>query len=507
MLIAVLMSAFLVAGGLAVLLGSGTSSGAGWVIGALAIVIGWTVLAWPAMEYRATARSLKDGHDELLRAGVAHGEAAVEAVRESEKSVRSTVGAVQSALKTEQQNQRRTLARIELSLKSLAVTVAPPLTSDRSDGIDILFVTSNGAGLGHLSRLMAIAKKLPGDRRVEFLTLSKAYRQAASVGFTVHYFPSAEAAGQQANVWNAALRDHVRELLVSSRPSIVVFDGTWVYAGLSDTCRALRVPLLWVQRGMWRPEVDATARQRHRAIDVAQSVIVPGDFAMDERVDAGEGVAIHHVEPIVMTEMEDVLSRGEACERLGLDPGRRYVLVNLGGGVLTDPTTTASSTLRALRDLAPDLVPVQVVSPLAESSDPVPGVIQVVAYPVMTCARAFEFQVAAAGYNASQEAVALRVPTILIPNARTRTDDQVRRAALLAERGLVLSASDDDELENAIGTLAEGNLAERMRAALREVTAPTGSAQAAQILEDFLIAAQWTSDARSIHASQNGRQG
>ena len=511
LLVAILLSGILLAGGLIILLVLGSGSSPGRVIGGLAIILGWillaaTAVALPATGYRSTARSLLRRHEEVLDEVSAQGEATGDAIQQVEKSLASVVKASQTAVSKEQQRQRRSLDRIESALKSLAVAVPPVLPADRSGGIDVLFVTSNGAGLGHLSRLMAIANKLPDGRRVEILTLSKAYEQAASLGFTVHYFPSAEAAGQPARDWNASLRDRVRELIVASRPAVVVFDGTWVYAGLSEACRALRIPLVWVQRGMWRPEVDATAHQRHHASEVAQMVIVPGDFAGEEKVDAGDGVAIHHVDPIVMTEPRDLLDRTGACRKLGLDPDRRYVLVNLGGGILTDPDAAASSSLRALRELAPDLVPVQVVSPLAAASDPLPGVVRVVAYPVMPCARAFEFQIAAAGYNASQEAVALALPTILVPNARTRTDDQVRRAQLLAEQGLVRCALNSADMESAIAEFAGEGPAIHLRGLLGELPAPAGADQAALLLDGVIAGAQWTGSARTVHGAQDGGQ-
>lgn len=506
---ALAVSACLVVGGTVVLLVIGSSSDAWRILGALAAVLGWLILAGtavalPATGYRATARSFLRGQQDVLAEVSAQGEAVTEAVRQSESGVSETVRASQSAVAKEQQRQRRTLDRIETSMKSLLVAVPPPLPADRSGGIDVLFVTSNGAGLGHLSRLMAIARKLPASRRVEFLTLSKAYRQAAGRGYTVHYFPSAEAAGQGAKEWNAALRDRVRELVVTSRPWIVVFDGTWVYAGLAEACRALRIPLVWVQRGMWRAEVDATAHQRHHAAEVAQTVIVPGDFAAEERIDVGDGVVVHHVDPIVMTEPRDLLDRVAGCEALGLDPHQRYVLVNMGGGILSDPDGPGPTALRALRTHLPDLVPVQVVSPLAILADAPAGVVRVAAFPVMPYARAFEFQIAAAGYNASQEAVALGLPTLLVPNARTRTDDQVRRARLLADQGLVVTAGDESGIEEAVAEFADGATAERLRSAHRDVRHPVGAEQAAKILDDVIENARWTAHSQTVAVAQDG---
>ena len=54
----------------------------------------------------------------------------------------------------------------------------------------ILFVTSNGTGLGHLNRAMAISRRLPDDFDASFLTLSQAAPTVAEQGYEVDYLAS-----------------------------------------------------------------------------------------------------------------------------------------------------------------------------------------------------------------------------------------------------------------------------------------------------------------------------
>ena len=51
----------------------------------------------------------------------------------------------------------------------------------------ILFTTSNGTGLGHLTRSMAIARRLPDGVEPLFLTLSAAAPVVEEMGFPVEY--------------------------------------------------------------------------------------------------------------------------------------------------------------------------------------------------------------------------------------------------------------------------------------------------------------------------------
>ena len=182
------------------------------------------------------------------------------------------------------------MARIEDALRQIQVSgVAGSLHVEPSDQIDVLFVTSNGAGLGHVTRLLAVAEQLPDGYRYELLTLSRAYEQVRAPGLTVHYFPSSDATQERPHRWNRVFRSYFRQLVEERSPRAVVFDGTWVYSGLTDVCRANDIPLIWVQRGMWKEEKDRTSRQRHDVFKVADEVIVPGDFAGPEDVDAGPG--------------------------------------------------------------------------------------------------------------------------------------------------------------------------------------------------------------------------
>src|SRR2546421_25850 len=54
----------------------------------------------------------------------------------------------------------------------------------------ILFVTSNGTGLGHLTRSMAIARRLGPEVEPLFFTLSEAASVVREVGFAVEYMAS-----------------------------------------------------------------------------------------------------------------------------------------------------------------------------------------------------------------------------------------------------------------------------------------------------------------------------
>lgn len=474
---------------LLVTLTSSIASAAGTVL----VCGAWAVAAFSAIRHRDIAAQAKQAlrqeskkrHDDEQKV---------------HKALSAKLSAGQAEHARQSKRQERLLTRLENELRQLQVTAAPaPHTQATNHEIDVLFVTSNGAGLGHVTRLLAIAEHLPEGYRYELLTLSKAYEQVRAPGLTVHYFPSSGAAQESPQRWNRIFRSHFCRLVDARRPRVVVFDGTWVYSGITDVCRANDIPLVWVQRGMWKEEVDRLSKQRHDAIKVADEVIVPGDYAGVEEVDAGRGVTPRPVGPIVRTSRSGLVARTEACQKLGLDPAGKYALVNVGSQAIGVEASDNVDIASLIRELIPGVTPVQVVSPLAPPGAGASGAEQVRAYPVMPLVRAFEFVVSAAGYNSAQEAVALAVPTILIPNLSTTTDDQARRARQMAEKGLVLSAGNLAELREALGKVADPNFREHLKSSMACREEPRGAAEAAEIVDRLVTHSSWPVAATTIN--------
>lgn len=464
------------------------------MVGVVLVCVGWAAAAYLAVRQRnIAAQTVRTARQERKR------------YQDDEQKMRRALAGKLATVQAEQsrhaKRQERTLTRIESTLRQIQVTeLAAVARADAERGIDILFVTSNGAGLGHVTRLLAIAEQLPDGYRYELLTLSKAYEQVRMEGLTVHYFPSSDATQERPYRWNRVFRAYFRRLVEEHRPRAVVFDGTWVYTGLTDVCRASDIPLIWVQRGMWKEERDQNSRQRHDAIKVADEVIIPGDFAGAEYVNPGPDITPLRVGPIVRTARSDLLSRTEACERLGLDPSGTYALVSVGRQAISTDAPGSTDIPKMLREVCPGVTPVQVVSPLAPEGSASIHAQHLKIYPVMPLVRAFDFAISAAGYNSSQEAVALGVPTILVPDMATVTDDQDRRARQMAEKGLVLTARNAEELRGALTSMTSPGVREALTEALSLVDAPQGAAEAAQGLHSIVERYGWPGRATTIEA-------
>lgn len=479
-----------VSGGIAGALGIVTlaiaaASGLAEVIGAILLGAGWAMLGVSAVGSQRPLAELRMLHATLE----ANDERQLSRTRRLETAIESE----RAKESRHEYIQERALERIEARLReATGGPVAPYVSYTAGNPTDILFVTSNGAGLGHLTRLLAVAKHLRADHVIKFLTLSRAYQRVASMGYPISYFPSAEVAEVGTSHWNSRFRRHLQTVFAESTPKIVVFDGTVVYEALVDVCRGYGVPLIWMQRGCWKREADARYPARKNASLVADRVIIPGDFAVDETVDVGSGVSGTHVGPISLLSRMDLLTRQDALRELGLSPDHRHILMNLGGGALSDSDVQFRIIEEVAQRCDKDVQVSIVRSPLGKSLKLPSAVNLIEAYPVAKFAKAFEFVISASGYNSVQEAASLGIPSIFFPNLQTQTDDQHRRATGAVERGWAVMATTNSELVDEASRLVNDRGAlERLHVALEGLGEPTGAVESAEILKREVLRSQW----------------
>ena len=143
----------------------------------------------------------------------------------------------------------------------------------------VLFISSNGIGMGHLTRTMAIARRLPEGFVPIILTMSKGMPTARSQGFFTEYFPSKKASGFDERVWTAALATRVSALIEEHGPALVAFDGIFPYRGVRRALDAHPDPVwVWIRRAMWRPDTGAEQLEYSHIFD---AILEPGEFARE----------------------------------------------------------------------------------------------------------------------------------------------------------------------------------------------------------------------------------
>lgn len=300
-----------------------------------------------------------------------------------------------------------------------------------------LFLPINGAGLGHVSRALAVAKALRREKpeaRIVFLTTSIAVHLVYREGFVCHHVPPAALLGAGVGTvgWNRLFYRCVAEVLTTHRPGTLVFDGSAPYLGLQRVMRRYRaLRYVWIKRGLYKSSVDQ--QRMDGQVALFDRVIVPAEFGAPTRLDKPGG-AVSRVAPIIGMDREHLLSLGEVCGRLRLDLSRPRVYVQLGAGNINGIAGVQGHVVGVLREQGYQVVVGQ--SPIAlrpEYCDEADR--EIVDYPNNRYFAGFDFAVLAAGYNSVCEAVGLNLPAIFLPNQATQADDQTLRATLAAGMG------------------------------------------------------------------------
>ena len=197
----------------------------------------------------------------------------------------------------------------------------------------VLLMSSNGIGVGHLTRMLAIARRCPAPLEPVFVTLSQAVRVVREQGFLAEYLPFHTYLGCDIGRWNSFLREELNELISFYDPRVFVFDGHVPYGGLVGALDDNRqLASVWCRRGMWGSHQGAETIKRERHFD---AVIEPGDLAesFDQGLTTRYRERTRTVAPIRLLDPEEMLDARRGARRaLGLRAQDPAALVLLGSG-------------------------------------------------------------------------------------------------------------------------------------------------------------------------------
>lgn len=380
----------------------------------------------------------------------------------------------------------------------------------------VIFMTSNGVGMGHLSRQLTLALSGPQQFEAVLFSLSGALPRvmAADVsgelpeahdrGVRYEYCPSRDSGwlpkgGWQRIVreryrsyrWHPYVRDRLVALATETGASVIVFDGVVPYDGLIAAREILPgVAFVWMRRGMWLPEAK-TRRLRHSA--TFDLVIEPGDFgsAADHGplVDRDDATRIA---PVALTNVLAPDSREHARAALGLPLDQPVLLLAPGSGALGSVEETAARIQRQVAATGPEwVIAVTRQSIVAHTISDASTSLVVLddVYPLARHFSAFDAAVSAAGYNSVHELLGSAVPTLLVPSVHHVTDDQGARARGVVDRGAALLPV-HDHLENAVAEVMSEGVRADLRKACATLEDPDGGMAAADLIGALACEAQ-----------------
>ena len=355
----------------------------------------------------------------------------------------------------------------------------------------VMFVASNGVGVGHVSRLLAIARRMDARTPLLFATQAQAVPAIEQLGYLAEYMPSASYVGGDFAHWDSWFRHDLETLVDAYDPALVVYDGNNPSHCLMQAVAARRdCGLAWIRRGMWGP-LNSPFMDNARWFDL---IIEPGELEgqADEGITAQRRDEAVLVPPIRLLDSDELFPRAEAARRLGLDPARPSVLIQLGAGYNRDVVTLVDALITELQQV--DKLQICVAEWL-NGTQPLsywPDVSYLRGYPLSQYFKAFDFSISAAGYNTFHEIVNFDLPTIFVPNRHPSMDDQAGRSthAQARQAAFELDESDLGDLPDLVNLLMDGKARSFLQSNSATLHQSNGAADAARLLTELHRAAQ-----------------
>lgn len=345
-----------------------------------------------------------------------------------------------------------------------------------------LFVTSNGAGMGHLTRMLGLARAAADKIEPIFFSMSQGVSVVSNAGFPYEYVPFNSAMQTKSALWHKYFEDRLRLAIEHYNAEIIVFDGTWPYRGMLDVLQSSGLLRVWMRRGMWKKTISSDQLSKAPQFDI---VIEPGEHARS--YDSGatrDDTNSMRVAPMTVLSQSEVLTRSQALEELGLQGDRKYALVTLGAGNINDVASTQADVLSAIQDMT-GWEAILTKPPIANATG-LESAKTISTFPLARYTRAFDFAVSAAGYNSFAEWTSGGLPCIWIPNLSTMTDDQDARARWSNDNGYGLRAVESDSvgIRQAVSTMCNDTTRLSFTRRLENLNHPNGASEAAEILAE-----------------------
>ncbi len=381
------------------------------------------------------------------------------------------------------------VARVKDRIGSPASELPTPVLS-QSTKPRVLYFTSNGIGMGHLTRVLACARRHREQAEPIVVSMSRAYAVARHEGILAEYLPYFRSSGMDKTKWQYALRTELTEMFRFYRPRVVVLDGNVPYQGLLDALAEFpEIWSVWLRRAMWPPGVGAHFLEHRGAFDAA---IEPGEYA--SILDRGLTVELRQdsrcVAPISYLHDDEALDRHSARVVLGLDPDRPAVFLQLGSGNNMQTRALRSLIIDKLNSDIQGETPQIVVGQWQIGLD-VPDVPENVtvlrSFPFARYLNAFDYAVALAGYNTFHENLRAGVPTLFVGNEHPEQDEQWLRADFARVRGCALAAraSNAYEISENLFRLSSQTVQDALRTACARLPTANGADEAAAYLAEL----------------------
>ncbi|MHC4830569.1 MAG: glycosyltransferase, partial [Planctomycetota bacterium] len=311
--------------------------------------------------------------------------------------------------------------------------------------LKIVCYAINGSGVGHVTRLVAIARWLRRyltylgiQPEIYFLSSSEASTLLFRERFACFKVPSkttVREAGIPKTTYLALAKQWVWNSLGLIRPDLFIVD-TFPGGSFGELLNAL--DLCRTKAFIYRPLKADFARSPgfQAMLPLYDAVIVPAkkDNAAALPVPARARAAVSYTGPIIVRDRAELADRAAARARLGVPHDRLAVYISAGGGGDENSEAQLRAALSAIAD-DPRLHAVVGAGPLFRGQRPHRANVTWLAHEqAVEVMPGFDLAVAACGYNTFHELMLTGVPTVFLPQPKI-ADQQDLRAEQAARAG------------------------------------------------------------------------
>ena len=324
----------------------------------------------------------------------------------------------------------------------------------------VMFMATNGVGLGHLTRCLSVARRMKdemGVKKIVFLTTCPALHLIRNEGFIPFYVPSKVMFKNDitSSQWDELLMSAFQDMFALYQFGTIVFDGAIPYQSLAMVLENnTDINRVWIRRGSAKKSAQASRQNSEVFFD---HVIIPAE--------AGDEVPVSYdkyefVKPIVYLNDEEQMDRADVRKIFGVGDDQKLIYVQLGAGKINNTENVLDTVLEILLEDKKNKIVIG-QSPLGDELNYVNERIQIIKdYPNAKYFKGLDLAVSACGYNSFHELLYTKVPTVFLPNTKTGTDDQVARALRSEAYGLgaVVTEPTRENIAEAVQKMMQSNI-------------------------------------------------
>lgn len=360
----------------------------------------------------------------------------------------------------------------------------------------VVFYAVNGLGLGHVTRLLAIARalrRLAPQAEILFITSSEADGVIYREGFAAIKLPSKtirEACGLRKTTYLKMAQSVTWNAIGAFDPDVLVVD-TYPSGSFEELIPVLR----WRQKNVFvfrEQRRDSFQSELLAALLPLYDLLIVPHERVEQVGDLPEPAKARAVGPILIRERSELLSRAQARAALDLPAtvtdDTLLVYCSFGGGGEPESRRALELTSRAMATVPNAHLVIGSGPLLLTEPEPRAGVTVIRGrYPMMDVLPAFDAAVAAAGYNTVHELLFTGIASVLVPFGRV-LDDQGQRARVLADQQacLICDPLTERGLTETLAQLAHAPTRHTLTKNARSAVKKNGATAAARSILELL---------------------